>query len=144
MKRSNSNINLKQKGVTLIELTVVITVMIALISTVTLGVAAYRNWQRGLEGGEAIKAVYQAQRLYLADNPTKAVGGIVFTDISSYMPDAVTAADSGTAGVVSLPNVTDPAGGTGITVNIQVSPPVMNSHTDISNSTTDGLWDAGK
>ena len=144
MKNRDSNINYNSKGVTLVELTLVIAVMITLISTVTLGVSAYRDWQHGLEGGEAIKAVYQAQRLYLADNPTTDPTDLVFTHIDPYFPNRLNAVDSGTAGIVRLPDVIDPDGAKGnFTVNFALPTPIMHSHTDKTGD-NDGLWDVGK
>ncbi len=129
-KKSLTNSRL---GVTLIELTIVIGMIILLVSGSFVATGAYVDWKKGLEAGETLKAVYQAQRLYLADNPTKPVSNIQAADIIPYLPN----------GASALPTVTGLDGvNYGITVN--VSPPVITGYTDPSSSTDDGQWDAGK
>lgn len=141
MKRENQSpydIKLQRKGVTLVELSVVMSVLIILVSATTFSISAYKNWQSGLEAGEQLKAIYQAQKLYLADNPTAgpssisndAAGAVL---ISPYLP--TNANNAGT-----LPTVLDADGNT-MTVNIGNVPPTV---TDPSNSTSDGLWDVNE
>jgi len=123
----------QKKGVTLIELSLVIAIILILVSISSIGISSYRNWAKGLAAGEDLKAVYQAQKLYLADNPTTVVANITSADITPYLPNGMTA----------IPTVTDLDGGTR-TVSFTVSPPVLSGGYDPSSSTTDSLWDAGK
>ncbi|WP_018970716.1 type II secretion system protein [Rubritalea marina] len=123
-----------KNGLTLIELTVVISIILVMLSTVLISVTAYRDWQEGIEAGETLKGVYQAQRLFLADNPTTNVGTITNADIIPYLPDSF-------GGV--MPTVTG-LDGVVYAITVNVSPPIITGYTDPSGSTDDGQWDAGK
>ncbi len=122
-----------RQALTIVELTVVIMVMTILVSATTFTVTAYQNWQKGLAAGETLKAVYQAQRLYLADNPTTPVNQITAANITPYLPN-------GMAAIPTITGLDDKA----YTITLTVSPPVINGYTDPSGSPTDGQWDAGK
>lgn len=122
-----------RSALTIVELTVVIMVMTILISTVTFSISAYKNWQKGLEAGETLKAVYQAQRLYLADHPTTAVADLTAANLTPYLPTGMTAIPK----ITGLDDVE-------YDISITVSPPVISGYTDPSSSTDDGQWDAGK
>lgn len=124
-------ISTNPKGVTLIELTVVIAMILTLVSATTLSISYYRDYQAGLSAGEELKAVYQAQRLFLADNPTTPVNAIVWANIAPYMANAA-----------PLPVVND-LNGNPLVIDLAVSPPVFIGY-DPSGSPTDGIWDAGK
>lgn len=125
--------NSQRKGLTIIELTLVIGIMVILISTTTIGISYYKDWSQGLSAGEDLKAVYQAQRLFLADNPTTALASLTSSDITPYLPN----------GMAAIPTVTDLNGGTR-TIIITVSPPTLSGGYDPSSSTSDSVWDAGK
>lgn len=125
--------NSTRKALSIVELTVVIMVMTILISTVTFSVSAYKNWQKGLEAGETLKAVYQAQRLYLADNPTTVVGDITAANLIPYLPNGMTAIPT----ITGLDDVE-------YNITVNVSPPIITGYSDPSSSTDDGQWDAGK
>lgn len=129
-KRSHS------KGFSLIELTVVISIMLLLTGATFLGVKAYSNWQKGLDAGESLKKIYTAQKLYLAQHPTKAVTSITEADVINYMPDGSTA----------LPTAEGLDGET-LTIDVTTSPPVFNNGADVydpSGNLNDNLWDTGK
>ena len=123
----------KRKGVTLIELSLVIGIIIILVSTSSIGISFYKDWQKGLAAGEDLKAVYQAQKLFLADNPTTLVAAIEASDITPYLP----------SGMAAIPTITG-LDGVARTITITVSPPVINGGYDPSSSNDDSLWDAGK
>lgn len=125
--------NSQRKGLTIIELTLVIGIMVILISTTTIGISYYKDWSQGLSAGEDLKAVYQAQKLFLADNPTTALASLTSADITPYLPN----------GMAAIPTVTDLDGGTR-TIIITVSPPTLSGGYDPSSSTSDSVWDAGK
>lgn len=125
-----------KKGVTLIELVVVIAMLLVLATLGTLSVGAYQDWQKGLTAGEQIKSVYQAQRLYLSNYPTKTPADITLANIIKFMPN----------GATSLPVVTGLDGET-LTIDFNTSPPVYKNggaNYDPSTTTTDSLWDAGE
>jgi len=125
--------NPHKKGVTLIELTVVISVILTLISTTFYGVSYWRDWSKGLAAGEDLKSVYQAQKLFLADNPTTVIANITSADITPYLPNGMTA----------IPTVTDLDGGAR-TITITVSPPVLSGGYDPMPPSDNSMWDAGK
>lgn len=136
MKTSTFHQSPLKKGVTLIEMTIVIALVLMLVTGAFLSVGYYQNWQKGLSAGEDIKKVYSAQRQYLAENPTKIVADLKDDDIKPFMPD----------GTGVFPTV-EGLGGEALTIDITVSPPVYkNGGTvyDPSGSSTDNLWDAGK
>lgn len=121
------------KGVTLIELSLIIAVLLILISASTLSVTAYQNWKKGLEAGEDLKAVYQAQKLYLADNPTTLVADITAADIIANLPN----------GMAAIPTVTG-LDGTDRAIIFTQSPPIIEGGYDPSPPGDNSLWDAGK
>ncbi|MFC4995464.1 type II secretion system protein [Rubritalea tangerina] len=126
-----ANISTHNRGVTLIELTIVIGILILLASSTTIGFNIYQDWKKGLDAGEQIKAVYQAQKLYLADNPTVTVDSITADNLLEYLPDNMDA----------IPVITG-LDGANYEINVNVSPPTID--TDFSGTPDDSLWDAGK
>ena len=129
-----------RKGVTLIEISLVVGIIIILVSTTGIGISFYKDWSKGLAAGEDLKAVYQAQKLLLADNPTIQVTAIQSNDpttpstyIIPYLPNNMTA----------IPSVTDLDGGNR-TITITVSPPVLSGDYDPSPPGDNSVWDAGK
>lgn len=136
MKKSRQLIT-RRPGVTLLEMTIVIMVLLALIGT---GLFSYRKmdeWKLGRAASETLRQVYTAQRMFLADNPTRLVSSIVEADVIPYMRGNSTA----------LPTVTSLTGAQlGILVN--VSPPVINAGSgvpyDPSGNNRDSLWDIGE
>ena len=61
---------------TLLEMTIVIMVLITLLSTGLFVSKKTDEWKLGRQASEALRSVYSAQRMYLADNPTASVSGI--------------------------------------------------------------------
>ena len=125
------------KGFTLLELTIVIMVLLALIK-IGLSVSTKMDeWKLGRDASETLRIVYSAQRMLLADNPTKAVSTIVSTDIIPYLPNNATA----------LPTVKSLTG-TSLAIIVNVSPPVINAGSgvtyDPSGNSKDSLWDVGQ
>ncbi|MGJ8671646.1 type II secretion system protein [Rubritalea sp.] len=125
---------LQPKGVTLVELSVVMSVLIILVSATTFSVSAYKNWKTGLQAGEDLKAIYQAQRLYLADNPTVAPGALTAALIIPYLPGT---------NPVALPVIND-LDGNALAITITVVPPVFANGYDPSPPANNGVWDAGQ
>ena len=129
--------NTKKPGVTLIELTVVIFVVLSLMGTTMYFAGNLGEWRKGKEAAAVLREVYSAQRLYLSDHPREAVASLVASDLVPYLP----------SGVSSIPSVEDLDGNT-LTVNVAVSPPVLESGGgdvyDPSGSSDDSLWDVGE
>jgi type II secretory pathway pseudopilin PulG len=122
---------------TLLEMTIVIMVLLRLIGVGLYTSKGIDQWTLGREGGETLRSVYTAQRMYLADNPTVLVANITTTNIIPYLPNKVT----------SMPTVKSLTGAT-LSILVNQSPPVINNGSgaryDPSGSTTDSLWDVGQ
>lgn len=131
------------RGLTLLEMTIVIMVLLSLISVGMFSSRKMTEWKLGREAAETLRTVYSAQRMYLADNPTKLVGAIVADDIIPYLPN----------GAAAMPTVKSLTGANlGILVN--VSPPVINAGAGVTYDPSgpssdpktyrDSLWDVGE
>ena len=122
---------------TLLEMTIVIMVLLALISTGLFVNNKMYELKLGKQTGETLRTVYAAQRMYLADNPTAAVSSITNTKIIPYLPNQAT----------TMPKVTSLVG-TQLNILVNVSPPVINGGSgvtyDPSGSSNDSLWDVGE
>jgi type II secretory pathway pseudopilin PulG len=126
-----------KRAFTLLELTIVIMVLLALIKTGLYVTNKMTDWKRGREASETLRTVYTAQRMYLADNPTKQVSSIVAADIIPYMRTSAT----------TLPTVTSLTGAQ-LSIIVSQSPPIINNGSgvtyDPSGSSNDSLWDVGQ
>ena len=124
-----------QRGFTLVELTVTISMLMILVGVVVaVGIGPYTAYSNGRQAGEALRAVKAAQLMYLADNPTMAVSSLTQAQLQPYLPSGVWP---------TLPNV----GSQTPTINYTVFPPVavLNGSTYTpSGSSTDGLWNVGQ
>ena len=121
-------------GVTLIELSVTIAVILILAGIVAIGVKPYYAYRDGRTAGEMLRAVKAAQLMYLSDNPSTPVANLTQALLVPYMPNATWP---------TLPSVN----GQTPTIDCTKFPPVavLNGKTyDPSASTTDGLWDVGQ
>jgi len=125
-----------RRGLTLIEVTVVIVVLMTLIGMSVFAVSGYREWQRGSEASRVLRMVYNAQRTYLAEHPTERVSSLTAAKIIPYLSDNST----------TLPTV-EALDGSMISAKVSVSPPVWvdgdGSDYDPSGDSGDGLWDVG-
>jgi len=65
-----------QRAFTLLEMTIVIMVMLALLTTGLFISKKTNEWQLGRQASETLRSVYAAQRMYLADNPTASVSDL--------------------------------------------------------------------
>jgi type II secretory pathway pseudopilin PulG len=124
-------------GFTLLEMTIVIMVLMALISTGLHVTRKMDEWKLGREASETLRTVYSAQRMYLADNPTVAVTAITSGNIIPYLPNQATSMPT----VKSLIN-------TNLSIIVNQSPPVINAGSstiyDPSGNSKDSLWDVGE
>jgi hypothetical protein len=126
-----------RRGATLIEMSVVICVLLALMSTGLYFSNKIGEWKAGKEAAETLRAVYAAQRMYLADHPTAAVGSLSHALLLPYMPNS--------PGV--MPTITS-LDDEELDINVAVSPPVVDggggAAYDPSGSPSDSLWDVGE
>lgn len=125
-----------RSGLTILEMTVVIVVMITLIGISVFALNGYREWQRGTDASRVLRLVYNAQRTYLAEHPTESVSSLTAEKIIPYLSDNSSSMPTAQAMDDSV-----------LTVNVAVSPPVLihgdGSNYDPSGDSDDGLWDVG-
>jgi type II secretory pathway pseudopilin PulG len=121
-------------GLTLVELSVTIAVILILAGIITLSVKPFVAYRDGTRAGEMLRSVKAAQLMYLADNPATAITALTQANLLPYMPQG---------NWPTLPSVN----GQPTTINFNVFPPVamLNGNPyDPSGSPTDGLWDVGQ
>ena len=124
-------------GVTLIELTVVIFIILSIMGATMYFAGNIGEWNKGKKASADLREVYVAQRSYLADHPRKAVDSITTNDLIPYLP----------SGGSALPRVED-LNGNSLSFDVTKSPPVLTESSgsvyDPSGSSTDSLWDVGE
>ena len=129
--------SLPGRAFTLLEMSIVLMVLLALVGSGFFVSSEMTKWKLGRQASEDLRSVYSAQRMYLADNPTVLVANITTTNIIPYLPNKVT----------SMPTVKSLTGAT-LSILVNQSPPVINNGSgaryDPSGSTTDSLWDVGQ
>jgi type II secretory pathway pseudopilin PulG len=137
MKPVGAKFPIGARGLTLLEMTLVMLLLMALMGTALVSNRKYTEWKLGREAAEILRTVHSAQRLYLSDNPTVAVSTITPALLLPYMPNNATA----------MPTVKSLAG-TNLSILVNVSPPIINNgsgrYYDPSSSRTDNLWDVGE
>ncbi|MCP5538322.1 MAG: type II secretion system protein [Akkermansiaceae bacterium] len=125
-----------KRGLTLIEITVVIVMLMTLIGMSMFAVNGYKEWELATEATQQLRKVYNAQRTYLAEHPTESVSSLTAAKLIPYLSDNST----------SLPTA-EALDGSTLTVKVSVSPPVLidggGNNYDPSGDTDDGLWDVG-
>lgn len=136
MKASRSS-TWPSRAFTLVEMSIVIMVLMALISTGLFVSKKTDEWRLGRQASESLRSVYSAQRMYLADNPTASVSSLTSALLIPYLPNQAT----------SIPTVKSLVGTT-LTIIITVMPPVVNAGSgttyDPSGNSKDSLWDVGE
>ncbi len=129
------------RAFTLLEMTIVIMVLLALIKIGLFTSSKMDEWKLGRAASETLRSVYAAQRMLLADNPTMAPTAITSALILPYM------ANNGGVPPVAMPTVKSLTGAD-LAILVNVSPPVINAGTgatyDPSNNNRDSLWDVGE
>ena len=122
---------------TLLEMSLVIMMLIALVAMTSFGGGAISTWTKGRDASETLRSVYVAQRTYLADNPTAPLSSLSEAKLLPYLP-----MNSGT-----FPKVKG-LDDTMRSINVNVSPPVVKDSSgstyDPSGSPKDSLWDVGE
>ena len=133
-----------KKAFTLLEMTIVIMVLLALMKIGLFTSSKMNEWKLGRAASETLRSVYAAQRMLLADNPTMAPAAITDALVLPYM-----ASNAGVA-PVALPTVKSLTG-TDLTILVNVSPPVINAGGGViydpsakPANYTDSLWDVGE
>ncbi len=134
------------KAFTLLEMTVVMLVMLTLVSIGVLGSRKMDEWKLGRSASESLRAVYSAQRMYLADNPTTLVANLTEAMLIPYLPNVATPAP---ATLLLALGVNRPLTGGALAyrfTDANVTPYFTQGGVryDPSGSTTDLLWDVGQ
>jgi prepilin-type N-terminal cleavage/methylation domain-containing protein len=128
---------LPKRAFTLLEMSIVLMVLLALMSISMFGSRKLDEWKLGRKASEDLRSVYSAQRMYLADNPTASVASLTPALLIPYLPNQATA----------MPTVKSLSGAT-LPVIVTVSPPVINDGSgvtyDPSGCNNDSLWDVGE
>ena len=136
MKTSHRHHSTK-RAFTLLEMTIVIMVLIALIGSGLFVSRKMDDWKLGRTASETLREVYSAQRMYLSDFPTADVSAISTANIIPYLR----------TGATSLPTVKSLTG-TELSIIVNQSPPVINAGSgvvyDPSGDNRDSLWDVGE
>lgn len=123
------------RGLSLIEITLVIGLMLALASMVTYSITSMTDWQKGRSASEALKSVYVAQKGFLADHPTKNPTDFTSEKLIPYLPGQATA----------MPTAKS-LDGASLTLDFLAMPPTFQlngSVYDPTGKSDDGLWDIG-
>ncbi len=120
---------------TLIEITLVMGLMLALASIITYSISSMSDWKKGRSAAEKLKSVYVAQKSYLADHPTSSFSTLTATQLVPYLP--------GRPGAMpTQKSLTDQS----LTIDVTEMPPIFtlsSSAYDPSDSDSDSLWDVG-
>lgn len=123
------------RALSLIEITLVIGVMLTLVSIVTFSVGSIMEWRKGRDAAEKLRAVYLAQKSFLADQPSKSFATFTDAELIPYLP--------GRPGAMPVQLGMD---GEALVINVQQLPPIFSNGVDQydpSGSSSDGLWDVG-
>lgn len=134
MERRNRCRRRNRQGLTIIEMSVVLAVLLMLASMVFISLNGMEDWKKAKLAGEQLREVYLAQKTYLADNPTDTPA--VFSDQSLLVPYLP-------SGATSIPVVETLTGATP-GIDCTQMPPIINGPYDPSGDTQDTLWDVGK
>ena len=129
------------RAFTLLEMTIVIMVLLALMKIGLFTSTKMDEWKLGRAASETLRGVYAAQRMYLADNPTTAPSALTDALLLSYMANNA-------AGALTVMPTVKSLTGTNLAILVNVTPPVINAGSgvtyDPSGSNKDSLWDVGE
>ncbi len=121
---------------TLIELSVTISLLLAFASVVAFSLGGIKTWKLGRRASVELQAIYLAQKSYLADHPTQSISTVTETQLTPYLPTTM----------ASIPTV-EALNGSQLSLNFTVIPPTVLEGTstyDPSGADDDALWDVGK
>ena len=133
MKNLNGLDRKLHQGMTIIEMSVTLALLIALAGVVAFSMGGYREWKLGKEAGAALQSVYIAQKSLLADRPTLRLSELNAADLVLYLP----------GGATEIPKV-ETLEGTFVDIESTVMPPKLAGGYDPSPSDEDGAWDVGR
>lgn len=126
----------RRRGFTLIEISLVISLMLGLATIVGLNMSAMKNWQKGKDASLSLQAVFAAQRAYMADHPTANIAQVSSSQLQVYLP----------LGWASMPSFVS-LNGDALTLDFNSMPPKLyfgGAVYDPSGSPSDGLWDTNQ
>ncbi|HEY1123595.1 MAG TPA: type II secretion system protein [Haloferula sp.] len=132
------------RGFTLLEMTMVISVMLLLITVGLKSTNAFRNFKVAREAADTLRTVYVAQRTYLADNPTTGLTSITPALLLPYIQNGPTTFPTGKSLTGQTLNVFVSASPPFFTTSSTTSGSAPPTRYDPSGSTTDSLWDVGE
>lgn len=118
---------------TLIEMTVTLALMLALVGVTAFSIGGFREWKLGKQASATLQSVYLAQKSFLADRPTVSLANVTATQLLPYLPN----------GASEMPKV-ESLDGTMLSLNFNVMPPKIAGDYDPSGSDSDGIWDIGQ
>ncbi len=124
-----------EKGLSLVEMSLVIALMLGLATIVTYSISGVLDWKLGRDATEKLRAVYIAQKSYLADRPSKSFSTFTSAELIPYLP--------GNPGVMPSAAALN---GQVLALNFTSLPPfymVGGQRYDPTESQTDGIWDVG-
>lgn len=138
---STPSIRSTARGFTLIEMSIVIFVLLALLTSGFFVSNIVGQWKLARDASESLRDVYVAQRTYLADNPTIPVTSLTQSMLLPYLPN----------NPATFPTARTLTSAT-LFARVNVSPPywtttsggVSGIRYDPSQTTTDSLWDVGE
>ena len=134
---TNSSRRRPVHGTTLIELSVVIMVLMAMIGATMYFGGNIEKWRKGKSASQDLREIYAAQRSFLADNPRRTLNTLTAAELVPYLPSQA----------ASLPAPED-LSGSALNVKVTVSPPVLLASDgtvyDPSGTGEDSLWDVGE
>jgi prepilin-type N-terminal cleavage/methylation domain-containing protein len=125
-----------RRGFTLIEISLVISLILGLIAIVGLNMSAVQKWQRGKDASLGLQAVFSAQRSYMADHPTANIAVVSAAQLQVYLP-------LGWSTMPTFLNLDDEP----LTLDYNIMPPKLyfgGTVYDPSGKPSDGLWDTAQ
>lgn len=132
------------QGLTLLEMTIVIMMLLALVKLGLYSSSIMDGWKLARAASEDLRSVYSAQRMYLADHPVTPVADLNDALLLPYLPNR--GADA-PANLVAAFSPIKALEGPNLGFNVTVSPPVLTQggqNYDPSGGLRDSLWDVGE
>lgn len=105
MKLSHRPATGPRNGFTLLEMTIVIMVLLALVKIGLFTSTKMDEWKLGRSASETLRKVYAAQRMYLADNPVTSVADLTDLMLIPYLPNVKVITPQPTTLKAALPAV---------------------------------------
>ena len=151
--KTPSSTGCSKNAFTLLEMSIVIMVLLALVSIGLFSSRKMDEWKLARQASETLRSVYSAQRMFLADNPTVSVATITEAQLIDYLPNMAQTTPKPASLKLALPEVKSITGAV-LGFRATVSPPILidgsGARYDPSGPSTDpktykdGLWDVGE